>query len=146
MRSSKDFYANDAEIEAIVAGFETCTMPDSEFSHRAHMVVALSYLHSSQLSVTEAGDRMRAGLYRFLDHYMKDRRKYNETITLFWIKLVRGFLDRADKSESLASIANELAAAYGDSHLVYDYYSKELLLSDSARTSWVEPDLKQLNF
>lgn len=147
MSGSKDFYSSDTEIEAIVSGFESCSMPDDDFSHSAHMMVALSYLHLSQLSVAEARDRMRAGLYRFLDYYGNDRQKYNETITLFWIKLVRGFLDRADTRERpLAELANELAASYPDSKLIYDYYSKELLSSDEARTSWVEPDLKPLDF
>lgn len=147
MIGSSDFYSSDTEIEAIVLGFESCTMPDSEFSHRAHMVVALSYLHHSQLSVTEAAERMRAGLYRFLDHYGNDRQKYNETITLFWIKLVRGFMNRAGTQERpLAGLASELAATHPDSRFIYDYYSKELLSSDEARTSWVEPDLKPLDF
>ena len=140
-------YKSDAEIEAIVRGFESCAMPDSEFSHRAHMVVALSYLHLSRLSVEAAAERMRKGLYRFLDHYGNDRQKYNETITLFWIKLVRGFLDRfGTKEDSLAGLANQLAATHPDSKLIYDYYSKERLSSDEARTSWVAPDLKSLDF
>ena len=146
MTGSKDFCSSDAEIEAIVEGFESCAMPDSEFSHTAHVLVALSYLHRLKLSVPEAAARMRSGLYRFLDHYGNDRQKYNETITLFWIKLVRGFLDRVGTARALTSIANELTAAYDDSRLIYNYYSKELLSSDEARTSWVEPDLKPLGF
>jgi hypothetical protein len=147
MSGSDDCYTSEREIEAIVSGFESCAMPDSEFSHRAHMVVALSYLHLSRLSAEQAAERMRDGLYRFLDHYGNDRQKYNETITLFWIKLVRGFLDRASTSERpLAALANELAASYPDSKLIYDYFSKELLSSGEARTSWVEPDRKPLDF
>ena len=147
MSDSKDFDSSEMDIEAIVRGFESCAMPDSEFNHRAHMVVALSYLHLSQLSIGEAAERMRAGLYRFLDHYGNDRQKYNETITVFWIKLVRGFLDRAGmRKRPLAGLASELAASYADSRLIYDYYSKELLSSDEARTFWVEPDLKSLDF
>jgi hypothetical protein len=147
MSGSQDFYGDDAEIEAIVRGFESCAMPDSEFSHRAHMVVALSYLYLSQLSVRQAAERMRAGLYRFLDHYGNDRQKYHETITLFWIKLVRGFMNRAGtRGRHLAGLASDLAATHPDSRLIYAYYSKELLSSDEARTSWVEPDLKPLDF
>jgi hypothetical protein len=147
MSGSNDYYTSDTEIEAVVRGFESCTMPDADFSHRAHMVVALFYLHLSRLSVPQAAERMRDGLYRFLDHYGNDRQKYNETITVFWIKLVRGFLDRASTSERpLAGLANELAASYPDSKLIYDYYSKEFLSSNEARTSWVEPDRKPLDF
>jgi hypothetical protein len=139
---SKNHYQSDNEIEGVVRGFEDCATPDSEFNHHAHLIVALSYLHLSGLTVTEAAERMRAGLYRFLDYHGHDRRKYNETITLFWIKLVRSFLDRTNTSRRVADIANDMIEACGNSQLIYSYYSKERLLSDEARKSWIEPDLK----
>jgi hypothetical protein len=142
---SKNHYQSDNEIEGVVRGFEDCTTPGSEFNHQAHLIVALSYLHLSGLTVTEAAERMRAGLYRFLDHHGHDRRKYNETITLFWIKLVRSFLDRTNTSRRVADIANEMVEACGNSQLIYSYYSKERLLSDEARKSWIEPDVKMMN-
>lgn len=143
MTDSQAYQSGD-QLEAIVRGFEDCTMPDSEFSHPAHLVVAFSYLQLYGLTVEEAARRMRAGLYRFLDHHGHDRRKYNETITLFWIKLVRGFLDRTDTSRPLPAIINELLEACGSSQLIYSYYSKERLLSDEARKEWIEPDLMPL--
>ncbi|HEV7375151.1 MAG TPA: hypothetical protein VGN95_10570 [Pyrinomonadaceae bacterium] len=142
MTESENYYKSDDEIEALVHGFEDCSTPPSEFNHRAHLTVALSYLHLSRLTVTEATERMRAGLYRFLDHYGEDRQVYNETITLFWIKLVRSFLDRTNASHPLAGIANELIEAYGNSQLIYSYYTKERLSSDEAKKEWIEPDLK----
>ncbi|MDT5062406.1 MAG: hypothetical protein QOH63_2865 [Acidobacteriota bacterium] len=145
MTGSKNHYQSDDEIEGVVRGFEDCTTPDSEFNHHAHLIVALSYLHLSGLTVTEAAERMRAGLYRFLDHHGHNRRKYNETITLFWIKLVRSFLDRTNTSRRVADIANEMIEACGNSQLIYSYYSKERLLSDEARKSWIEPDVKGMN-
>jgi hypothetical protein len=129
-----------------VRGFENCTLPDAEFDHPSHLTVALSYLHLSRLTVRQATTRMRAALYRYLDHYGEDRRKYNETITLFWVKLVRSFLDKADTQRPLADIANEMIESFGSSQLIYDYYSKEHLLSEAARKDWVEPDIKPLDF
>jgi hypothetical protein len=138
----ENYYKSDDEIKALVHGFEDCSTRPSQFNHRAHLVVALSYLHLYKLSVSEATERMRAGLYRFLDHYGEDRQVYNETITLFWIKLVRSFLDRTDAIRPVADIANELIAACGNSQLIYSYYTKERLLSDEAKKQWIEPDLK----
>jgi hypothetical protein len=134
------------EVEAIVRGFENCTLPDSEFGHPSHLTVALSYLHLSRLTVPEATTRMRAALYRYLDHYGEDRRKYNETITLFWVKRVRSFLDTTDTTRAVASLANEMIESFGSSQLIYNYYSKERLLSEEARKAWIEPDLKPLDF
>jgi hypothetical protein len=143
---SKNNYQSTDEIEAIVRDFESCTTPPAEFSHRSHLTVALSYLHLSGLSIAEAATRMRTGLYRFLDHHGIDRQKYNETITLFWIKRVNSFLNRTDTTRSLASIANEMIETCGDSQLIYNYYSKEILSSDEARRMWIEPDVKPLDF
>lgn len=146
MTESENQYKSEDEIEALVHGFEDCSTLPSQFNHRAHLVVALSYLHLFGLSVEEATERMRAGLYRFLDHHGEDRQVYNETITLFWIKLVRSFLDRTDASRPLADIANEMIEAYGNSKLIYSYYTKERLSSAEAKKEWIEPGVKPLDF
>jgi hypothetical protein len=146
MTGSKGVYKSDAEVEALVRRFEDCTLPDTEFGHAAHLVVALFYLHSSRLTVPQAAERMRGALHRFLDHYGEDRGKYNETITIFWVKLVLSFLNRTLVARTSAEMANEMTAAFGSSRLIYDYYSKELLMSDRARVAWAEPDLKPLDF
>jgi hypothetical protein len=146
LTESENQYKSEDEIEALVHGFEDCSTLPSQFNHRAHLVVALSYLHLFGLSVEEATERMRAGLYRFLDHHGEDRQVYNETITLFWIKLVRSFLDRTDASRPLADIANEMIEAYGNSKLIYSYYTKERLSSAEAKKEWIEPGVKPLDF
>src|SRR5947209_10728615 len=138
MSDSNDYYRGADEIEAVVRGFEFCTTQPQDFNHRSHLTVAFAYLHLSQLSVAETLERMRAALYRFLDHNHVDRLKYNETITLFWIKLIRSFLDRADITRSVNDIANEMIEVYGNSQLIFEYYSKQILSSEEARKMWIE--------
>ncbi|HUQ32086.1 MAG TPA: hypothetical protein VM095_08195 [Pyrinomonadaceae bacterium] len=146
MANSKNRFKSETEIEAIVRGFENCTLPDSEFKHAEHLTVALYYLHRARLTVPEATEKMRDGLYRFLDHHAGDRQAYNETITLFWIRIVDSFLSGTDTARPVEAIANELIEAFGNSNLLYEYFSRERVLSKEARTTWVEPDLKPLNF
>ena len=146
MADSKPRYLSDGDVHATVHGFESCTTLDSEFDHPAHLTVALSYLHCSKLTVPRAAERVRIGIYRFLDHYGEDREKYNQTITLFWIRLVRAFLERTDASRPLWQIANEMVESFGSAGIIYDYYSKERLSSEEARKAWVEPDIKPLDF
>jgi hypothetical protein len=141
-----NYYKSEDEIEAVVKGFENCTLPDSEFKHAEHLTVALSYLNGLHLTVPEATTRLRAALYRFLDQHAGDRQVYNETITLFWLKIVDGFLRRTGTARPLREIANELIESFGNSNLIYDYFSREHLLSGEARKAWVEPDLKPLDF
>jgi hypothetical protein len=146
MACSKNRYKSETEIEAIVRGFENCALPDSEFKHAEHLTVALYYLHRLRLTVTESATRMRSGLYRFLDHYAGDRQAYNETITLFWIRIVESFLGGTNTALPVEELANELIEAFGNSNLIYEYFSRERVLSKEARTAWVEPDLKPLDF
>jgi hypothetical protein len=136
-------YMTAEEIEEVVRKFETYAFDPSEFNHPEHLIVALLYLKGA--SVEEALERMRRSLFRFLAHHQIQENVYHETITLFWLKLVRGFLSQADDARTLVEIANDLIQTHGDSHLIYSYFSKERLDSEEARQRWIEPDLKPLN-
>lgn len=142
----KNYYQSEDEIEAVVNGFENCTLPDSQFKHAEHLTIALSYLHRLGLTVEEATTRMREALYRYLDKYAGERQAYNETITLFWIRIVNSFLERTDTTRPMKEIANEMIESLGNSNLIYDYFSREHLLSKEGKTAWVEPDVKPLNY
>jgi hypothetical protein len=131
------------EIEQLVENFESCTVAPEEFGHGAHMAVALWYL--SKLSASLASERMRAGLRRYTAHHNAEA-MYNETVTLFWLKLVRHFLERANSTRPFAERANELLTTYKSSKLVFEYYSRESIQTPEAKASWVEPDLKPLDF
>ena len=136
-------YLCEREIEELVESFEDCTVPPAEFDHGAHLAVALWYL--SRLPYEAAAGRMRDGLRRYTAHN-NAQANYNETLTIFWLKLVRHFLERADSARPLAERADELLAAYGSSKLAFEYYSRALVQTPEAKTSWVEPDLKPLDF
>ncbi len=133
---------NVAEIEAIVRGFETCTIAAADFKHGAHLLVALWYL--THASLPEATACMRQGLLRFLAHH--NEQGYNETITQFWLKLVRHFLDHAGADRPLPDLANELLARCNNAHLLFAHYSRELVQTPMAKSDWVEPDLRPLEF
>jgi hypothetical protein len=94
------------------------------------------------LTETEAVERMRAGLLRFISHH--GERGYHETMTLFWLEIVREFLDQSGAGCSLPALANTLIEARGNSRLIFEHYSKELLSSEEAHRTWVEPDVKPL--
>ncbi|HEY9404105.1 MAG TPA: hypothetical protein VIQ24_15710 [Pyrinomonadaceae bacterium] len=136
-------YLSEREIEELVENFESCAVPPAEFDHGAHLSVALWYL--SCLPYAAATVRMRDGLRRYTEHN-NAQANYNETLTIFWLKLVRRFLDQGDATRPLAERANELIETYGSSKLVFEYYSGALVQTPEAKASWVEPDLKPLDF
>ncbi|MBC8031126.1 MAG: hypothetical protein H7Z16_13510 [Pyrinomonadaceae bacterium] len=137
-----DYYQSEAEIEAVVKGFESCTTAKEEFKHRNHLTVAVWYLSHS--TPEEALHKMRSGLFRFLDHHGVGRAKYHETLTTFWIKLVQNALDQMDAQTSLVEIANAVLERLADPAVVFQYFSEGCLNSETAKKNWVEPDLKDL--
>ena len=147
MTNSKNLYADESEVERVVRGFEDCETRPEDFTHAAHLTVALWYLNSS--GMPEATTKMRDSLLRFINHYKEQG--YNETITVFWLRVVRRFMEASPaegeaKGRSMTEMANELAANYNDSRLIYNYYSKERLSTQEARADFVEPDLRPLDF
>ena len=137
-----DQYRNESEIEAVVRGFETCQTAGDAFTHGEHLTVALWYLRDG--NETAALSRMREGLVRFLAEKGEDAGKYNETITLFWLKLISQFLERDEEHHTLLEKVNAVLNTMNNSRLVFDYYSEELLRSEAAKKSWMAPDLKPL--
>ncbi|MDQ3668118.1 MAG: hypothetical protein M3410_16405 [Acidobacteriota bacterium] len=136
------YYQDVGEIEAIVKGFESCTIAQDDFTHRSHLTVAAYYLHSS--NEPDARHRIRAGLLRFLDHHGVGRAKFHETLTIFWIRTVRAFLERLDPKLPLLEMTNAVIESLGDSRLVFEYYSAELLRTEETRNAWVVPNLKDM--
>ena len=136
-------YESLEQIEAIVQGFETCSLRKADFTHRNHLTVALWYLKHN--SFEAAAGLMRAGLWRFIEHHDVPREKYNETITMFWLKAVQALIERGrlgSHEADLVSLTNELLHHYQNPGLVFEYYSRELISSAAAKSGWVEPDVK----
>lgn len=141
-QSSESSPGQAPEIEELVRQFEACTLPLASFNHHAHLTVTLFYL--TELPLTEATERMRRQLHRLLAHY--GAMGYNETITLFWLRLVDCFLKNSAAPRTRSEQRRELIANYGDSRLIYEYYSRQLLMSDEAKAAWTPPDVKELDF
>ena len=133
------------EILALVRRFEDCTLPREGWTHAAHLTVAL--WHLLQFDWPEASARVRAGIKRYnAAHGIRATPTggYHETLTLFWLRAVRAFLEaERNEARALVHLANELAATY-DKSLPLSYYTRERLFSPEARARWVEPDLKPL--
>ena len=137
-------YRDDKDVEEVVLRFESCEFPPDDFNHRPHLTVALCYLRSS--SDAEALERLRQSLARYIKAHGITPTLYHETITVFWLRRVRAFIERAGAGRTLAELANELLNECSDSRLVFSYYSKGLIDSERARRGWVEPDLRPLDF
>lgn len=139
-------YNKVTEIESVVRGFQWCTLPRAEWTHAAHLTVALWY--HLRLPWPSAEQVIREGIKRFNASkgiVTTPTGGYHETMTLFWIAMVRNYLDDVRAEElSVTALFNNLIERCGRKELLFEYYSRERLLSVEARAIWVEPDLKPL--
>jgi hypothetical protein len=131
-------YKNHAEIAEVVQNFEGCLYAKDEFPHFRHLAVAAWYL--SHMTPQESLDRMRRGLLTFTRHHGVNA--YHETITQFWLCVTEKFLQDRPQSEPLPDRLNALIHEFARKDVLFEYYSRERVLSDEARERWVAPDLR----
>ena len=133
---TRDF-ASDSEVAALVSAFENATIPASEFTHAAHIAVALSYLES--FSPDEALQRMREKIHFFAAHHGVTN-LYHETLTTFWMRLLEHVAGTCDVDLPLWRRINSIVEDWTKRHPVEAHYSTELIKSQTARDKWVPPD------
>lgn len=140
-----ELFRTSEEIERLVSAFEACILPREEWNHRAHLTIGCWYLFKHEKD--QATSLIRQGIQKYNSAWGIVQTKdsgYHETITLFYVWLVSKYINDAGEN-SLVEIVNGLLKTYGDRRLPFEYYSAERLMSQEARISWVEPDLKMLD-
>ena len=138
-------YKTEAEIKSLIAGFENCSLPRSEWNHQAHLTIALWYLNL--FDEQEAINRVRQGILRYNQAIGIKTTKdggYHETLTLFWVRMVSHYLSVNEEKISIPETVITIHDTYKDKYLPFQYYSRDLLMSWEARSGWVEADLKPL--
>jgi hypothetical protein len=133
-------YATDREIKEVVGKFEGCKFALEEFTHARHLTVACWYLCTLPPEV--ALSRMRDGLRRFITHH--ERQGYHETITRFWMELLRHALLRMPPDTQVMDKINNVLEMYTNKDVLFVYYSRDRVLSEAARADWIEPDLREV--
>jgi hypothetical protein len=133
-------YADESEIREVVEKFEDCEFELAEFTHARHLTVACWYLCT--LPRHEALGRMRCGLQRFIAHHQKQG--YHETITRFWMELLCSYLCQCQDGATITSKVNGAVERFGSKDVLYSYYTRDRVMSDAARATWIEPDLRDI--
>ena len=143
---SNDKYQNEYEIEALVTAFNNCTLSRSEWNHAAHLTVALWYLvrYEEQEAIKQIRDRIKCYNIAMGIKTTKDS-GYHETMTLFWVWIVRDYLLVNSHQDSILQLTNGLIDTCNNKYLPLQYYTQDLLMSWEARINWVEPNLKPLS-
>ncbi len=124
--------------------FHAATLPAAEWTHHAHLRVAWMYLRRHALD--DAHVLMRVGIIRLnASHGLVETpsRGYHETMTRVWLRLVAAAMRATPGHDDSQSFLAAHAASLGkDAPL--RHYTRERLLSVTARACFVEPDLLPL--
>jgi hypothetical protein len=128
--------------DAFAAAFEACTLPKEAFHHRDHIRLAWICLREDDFDAAAA--RIERSIRRFAAH-LGAGEKYHQTITIVWLRLVEAAMRKSSRAgagtfEEFFEQNPELL----DQKLPFQFYSRERLLSDAARSAWMEPDLRPL--
>ena len=132
----------ETDDTTFLQAFESCTLPRSEWTHRAHLRMAYLYLRDCpDVETLLPTVRQRILTYNQAN---RNRTGYHETITVVFLRLVADRLRRA-VPETFSGFEREnpdLFAPGGDALL--RYYERETLFSPEARAGFVLPDRKAL--
>ncbi|WP_165221723.1 hypothetical protein [Aquisphaera insulae] len=131
----------DDDIDSLVARFEDGTLPGAEWTHGAHLVVALWYVR--QHDRDEATARIRDGIREY-NRRAGNHTGYHETITLAWVEVIDRFLAGRDRRAPISVLAAGLLDRCGRSDYLLQFYSKDRLFSAEARAGWLPPDLRAI--
>ena len=133
---------NDSEIERLVHAFESLTLPYENWTHRAHLAVAVYYTrtHSFKDALSQIRSRIKA--YNLA---CGDPHGYNETITVMFVKKIAMESRQTLCGLTMHDQVHRLEMLCGVQWL-YNYYSPKLIWSPEAKNGWVNPDKSTLDF
>ena len=124
--------------QEFLEAFETCRLAPQLFHHRDHLRLAWIYL---QRDASTAPVRIAESIRRYAAYHGQSG-KYHETMTLAWLRLLADAARRsgAVNIDAVLRASPELL----DQKTLQQYYSPELLASETARDEFVPPDRKAL--
>ena len=131
-------------IESLISRFEARSLPRAEWTHEAHLAVAIWYnsLYDDAKAMTLVRD--------FITYHNasvgtpnSDSEGYHETITRFWMSVGRQYLGDHGQASLAATVDTFIQSPYGQKVYPLSYYREETLFSVKARRGWVEPDLRR---
>jgi adenylate kinase family enzyme len=134
-------------LDDLARRFQGCAVPAKEWTHAAHLVVGLWHVH--RYGATDALVRLRTGIRRLNESHggvNSTTNGYHETITAAYIQLLAQYLDRRRtdmplEMQALDLLAGPLAAR----DVLFTFYSRDRLMSTTARLEWLEPDRAQVH-
>ena len=120
--------------------FERCTLPESEWTHLAHIRVAWTCLRLSDPA--DAIPRIRRGILAYNTAVLGRPEMYHDTVTVAFSMLVANRMQDGEPWADFETRIDDLLDK--NSPILLRYYSSNRLFSPEARERFVAPDLEPL--
>jgi hypothetical protein len=121
--------------QGFLQALETCSLPECEFGHRAHVRAAYLYLRDSTFA--GALERLQRAIGDYATSLGRPNR-YHETITVAYAALIQQHIVERGAGENWQAFARANPELFQPDLLLH-FYPKKLLQSDLARRVFVLP-------
>lgn len=128
------------EERTFLEAFETCSLPPEAWTHTAH--IRMAWLCLGEGDFESALERIRHGILRYNAEVLDKISEFHETVTVAFARIIAARMRPDEGWEVFAQHNEDLFARTPPA--LSAYYSMELLMSQQARRSFVEPDLRPL--
>ncbi len=140
--------ATDGDIEYLALAVMAGSHAYSNWTHLAHCALTVYLLRERPARDLE---RQMGEIIRNYNQAIgvanTARSGYHETLTIFYLRAIRDFLDGECAGLGLArSLARLRASPLGEREFVFTFYSRDRLFDPEKRGIWQEPDLRPLAF
>jgi hypothetical protein len=138
--STAGFAGLSEDDRRFLAAFESCELPESEWTHLAHIRVA--WVCFSLASPAKALQRIREGILRYNTIVLKRRHRYHETVTIAFARIVAARRIAEETWQEFSLRIDDIVDP--ENPVLLQYYSGKRLFSAAARQDFVEPDRREL--
>ncbi len=133
--------------DELLSAFESCTLPFAEWTHRAHVRVAYTYLRRH--SFDDALAKLGTHIQRYNAHNKVEESPtsgYNETTTHAFTHLIAAVMRAYEKTHPVAT-ADEFCDMHPQlmtKHILRLFYSPQQRMHPDAKRQFIPPDLASL--
>lgn len=133
-------------INQLLDEFNKGTLDKSKWTHDSHLIVGI--WHLKQYPFYDAICRIKSGiiaLNNFHGTQNTGTSGYHETLTVFWATIISRFIAFHPTLPLDELVETFLQSNYSNKNLPFEYYDKELLMSNAYRAIFIEGNKKRID-
>ena len=140
-RQSIHVDTNQLSDELFLMQFENQTLSPVHFSHIGHL--RLAWLYLNHYDVETAAQRTCTGIKRYAES-LGAHTKFHLTITDSLVRIMAGRVNQSQATSWLAFLADNQDLVDDAIAVLLLYFSRDVLFSESARTTLAAPDIQPI--